>query len=186
MRMAPYFADVLFKKAKGCSGAPCTHQRSLRCILAQCTISARTTQICLLSQVDFQLPGHHSLRHADLADYLFDGVSHQHATQDLTSCVALHHPAPREAIGDWMTPATCGRSQTALRKAHQSKLCGVVCSLAAAELPHKKEEGRRQHRSRRLCEQHVCGLCGLERTMRRANTSHHSVHFITHQSFAFY
>ena len=102
---SPHLADVLFKKAKGCSGAPCTHQRSLRCILAQCPISARTTQICLLSQVDFQLPGHHSLRHADLADYLFDGVSHQHATQDLTSCVALHHPAPREAIGDWILPA---------------------------------------------------------------------------------
>ena len=35
-----------------------------------------------------------------------NGVSHQHALQDLTSSATLHHPAPREAIGDWILPAT--------------------------------------------------------------------------------
>ena len=34
-----------------------------------------------------------------------NGVSHQHAMQDLTSSATLHHPAPGEAIGDWILPA---------------------------------------------------------------------------------
>ena len=33
-----------------------------------------------------------------------NGVSHQHAMQDLTSSATLHHPAPREAIGDYLIP----------------------------------------------------------------------------------
>ena len=34
-----------------------------------------------------------------------NGVSHQHAMQDVTSSATLHHPAPRRAIGDWILPA---------------------------------------------------------------------------------
>ena len=41
-------------------------------------------------------------------------VSHQHATQDLTSSATLHHPAPREAIGDWILPAKSQQSQNAM------------------------------------------------------------------------
>ena len=39
------------------------------------------------------------------------GESHQHAIQDLTSSATLHHPAPREAIGDWILPARTTASQ---------------------------------------------------------------------------
>ena len=40
-----------------------------------------------------------------------NGVSHQHAIQDLTSSATLHHPAPREAIGDWILPARFASAQ---------------------------------------------------------------------------
>ena len=36
------------KLKKRCSGAPCTHQRSLYCILAQCPITASSTCFCVL------------------------------------------------------------------------------------------------------------------------------------------
>ena len=45
------------------------------------------------------------LLHCMVAPPHLNGGSHQHAMQDLTSSDTLHHPAPRQAIGDWIHPA---------------------------------------------------------------------------------
>ena len=56
-----------------------------------------------------------------------NGVSHQHAMQDLTSSATLHHPAPREAIGDWILPADPRRSPNVV-----GRVCACVARTEAA------------------------------------------------------
>ena len=62
-----------------------------------------------------------------------NGVSHQHAMQDLVSSATLHHPAPQEAIGDWILPANmlCSRQLPSVR---------IVCCTRRAKLTRNEED----------------------------------------------
>ena len=62
-----------------------------------------------------------------------NGVSHQHAMQDLVSSATLHHPAPQEAIGFWILPASmlCSRQLPSVR---------IVCCTRRAKLTRNEED----------------------------------------------
>ena len=98
--------NEVIKTKKRCSGAPCTYQRSLHCILAQCPITASSTHVCLLCcqparSAGHQLPGHHNLHHEDLADYLLEGG------EPSTCHAGLKQKVAADCLPDWGEPSTC-------------------------------------------------------------------------------
>ena len=62
------------------------------------------------------------------------------------TCSPSITPIPRDAIGDCSLPATCGRSQTALGKAHQSTLYGGRLQLGSDTHNKTQREARERER----------------------------------------
>ena len=96
----------------------CSELLSLHCPQHQLLLALLPA--CASSQV-FNCQGITAYAMETLQTTCLNGVSHQHAMQDVASSATLHHPAPREAIGDWILPARFALAQARASKSAPSQ-----------------------------------------------------------------